>query len=70
MLRQDKETIDFGDLAFGGGAPGVHAAFQLHIALPDSLGSSKPRAWLIWRGNRKSELAQTRAPFQWLPFGG
>jgi len=69
LLSQDKDAIDFGDLAFGGGAPGVHASFQLHIKLPDNHGRSKPRAWLIWRGKRKSELAQTVAPFKWLSFG-
>ncbi len=67
LLKQDKDAIDFGDLAFGAGAPGVHAAFQLHIDLPGSNASSQPRAWLIWRNNRKSELKQTTTPFNWLP---
>jgi len=66
LLSQDKDAIDFGDLAFGGGAPGVHAPFQLHIALPDGHAASKSRAWLIWRGDRKSELGLTGTPFHWL----
>jgi len=68
LLNQDKDTIDFGDLAFGGGAPGVNPSFQLHIELPDNKALSKPRAWLIWRNDRKSELKQTTAPFNWLRF--
>jgi len=67
LLQQDKHAIDFGDLAFGGGAPGVHVSFQLHIELPDHKALSKPRAWLIWRHDRKSELKQTTTPFNWLP---
>ncbi len=67
LLNQHKDTIDFGDLAFGGGAPGVNSSFQLHIALPGSNAFSQPRAWLIWRNDRKSELKQTTTPFNWLP---
>ncbi len=75
LLRQDSESIDLGDLAFGGGAPGVNPSFQLHIDLKSDLKNdlqnsnpaSKPQAWLIWRGDRKSELKQTTAPFNWLP---
>jgi len=66
LLKQDKDAIDFGDLAFGGGAPGVNPSFQLHIELPKNKVLSKPRAWLIWRNDRKSELKQTAAPFNWL----
>jgi len=78
LLRQDSESIDFGDLAFGGGAPGVNPSFQLHIDLMNDLANdltndlqsgspaSKPQAWLIWRGDRKSELKQTTTPFNWL----
>lgn len=62
LLEQNEDHIDFGDLAFGSGAPGVRPAFQLHIKLT----GDQPRAWLIWRGERKSELALTSAPFQWL----
>lgn len=69
LLRQDSESIDFGDLAFGGGAPGVNPSFQLHIDLAGGTSvtlSSRPRAWLIWRNDRKSELTQTTPPFNWL----
>jgi len=66
LLKQEKDAIDFGDLAFGGGAPGVNASFQLHIDLPDNKALSKSRAWLIWRNDRKSELKQTTTPFNWL----
>jgi len=66
LLNQNKDAIDFGDLAFGGGAPGVNPSFQLHIELPNNKALSKPRAWLIWRNDRKSELKQTTAPFNWL----
>jgi len=67
LLRQTDDTIDFGDLAFGAGAPGVNPAFQLHIDLPDKQALSQPRAWLVWRHGRQSELRQTKAPFKWLP---
>jgi len=67
LLRQTDDTIDFGDLAFGAGAPGVNPAFQLHIDLPDNQALSQPRAWLIWRHGRQSELQQTSTPFNWLP---
>jgi len=75
LLKQNEHFIEFGDLAFGGGAPGVRPAFRLHIALKgdaaasssaQTAGSSNPRAWLIWRQNRKSELTLTSAPFGWL----
>jgi inner membrane protein len=66
LLKQDKTAIDFGDLAFGGGAPGVNPSFQLHIALPGNNTALKPHAWLIWRNDRKSELQQTTTPFNWL----
>lgn len=78
LLKQNENTIEFGDLAFGGGAPGTRTAFQLHIDLnrgtPESNSglaihaakSTNPRAWLIWRNKRKSELTLTSAPFNWL----
>jgi len=74
LLAQHHNAIDFGDLAFGGGAPGVNPSFQLHIdrvnsdpATPaGSVITSRPRAWLIWRNDRKSELMHTSTPFQWL----
>jgi len=65
LLKQDKDSIEFGDLAFGGGAPGVHPAFQLRIHAHDAE-TNKPRAWLIWRNHRKSELTYTAVPFNWL----
>jgi len=78
LLKQHADYIEFGDLAFGGGAPGVRPAFQLHIDLKDGASESNsalsahasgithPRAWLIWRDNRKSELTLISAPFKWL----
>jgi len=71
LLKQDKQSVDFGDLAFGAGAPGVNSSFLMHIDLSDG-NSATPatedtRAWLIWRGNRKSELTHTGTPFSWLP---
>ncbi|MDQ6982481.1 MAG: metal-dependent hydrolase [Mariprofundus sp.] len=73
LLEQNQQFIDFGDLAFGAGAPGVRSSFQLHIDLTDSdpaipnnsNETSQPRAWLIWRGNQKSELTLRSAPFNW-----
>ncbi|OIO73761.1 MAG: hypothetical protein AUJ57_03815 [Zetaproteobacteria bacterium CG1_02_53_45] len=78
LLKQNENVIEFGDLAFGGGGPGVRPSFLLHIDLKGdeaiSSGvdahagamSGKPRAWLIWRNDRKSEMNLTSAPFQWL----
>jgi len=78
LLEMNSEIIKFGDLAFGGGAPGVNPAFQLHIDLKGNKPSEssmdahatgrelQPRAWLIWRGDRRSELTLTSAPFNWL----
>ena len=62
LLDQSDRHINFGDIAFGSGAPGVRPSFQLHI----DRGGEQPRAWLIWRGERRSELTLTSAPFQWL----
>jgi len=62
LLEQGDGFTDFGDLAFGGGAPGANPSFQLHIDQSET----HPRAWLIWRGERKSELTLTSAPFNWL----
>jgi len=66
LLKQNKHAIDFGDLAFGGGAPGVNPSFQLHIDLPDNSTKTQAHAWLIWRNDRKSELIQTTTPFHGL----
>jgi len=72
LLNQSDTSIDFGDLAFGGGAPGVNSSFQLHIELAKDMSITStgslpaPHTWLIWRGNRKSELTQTTIPFNWL----
>jgi len=62
LLKRNSDYIDFGDLAFGSGAPGVRPSFQLHIELK----GEHPHAWLIWRGKRRSELTLTSAPFNWL----
>jgi len=77
LLEESENMIRFGDLAFGAGAPGVRSAFELriegynanlkysgeenHLAIP-----SQARAYLIWRNNHKSELTQTKVPFDWL----
>jgi inner membrane protein len=75
LLKQEEDSIKFGDLAFGGGAPGIQPAFQLRIDLnahmPENspslaTESANPRAWMIWRNKRKSELTLTSAPFNWL----
>ncbi|ATX82734.1 Membrane-bound metal-dependent hydrolase YbcI, DUF457 family [Mariprofundus ferrinatatus] len=78
LLDRGEDHIDFGDLAFGSGAPGVRPAFQLHIDMSgssDGNGSAmaahaaertKPRAWLIWRNNRRTELTHASVPFSWL----
>lgn len=62
LLERNDRYIAFGDLAYGSGAPGVRPAFQLHIALA----GERPRAWLVWRGERRSELTFASAPFGWL----
>lgn len=67
LLKQNSTSVDFGDLAFGGGALGVNSSFQLHIDLPNNSTATKAQAWLIWRGDRKSEITQTTSPFNWLP---
>lgn len=64
LLSKDHETMRFADLAFGGGAPGVRPAFELHINLNEQ--NQAVRSWLIWRGDRKSEITHTSAPFNWL----
>lgn len=77
LLEKNDDFIKFGDLAFSAGAPGVNPAFQLQIDLKGVNQSAstiaahaaeqpQPRAWLIWRGNRKSELTLTSAPFNWM----
>jgi len=75
LLEKNSDYIEFGDLTYGAGAPGVQPTFQLHIDLkgdaPDdgstlaarAAGNAHPRAWLIWRKSRKSELTFTSAPF-------
>jgi inner membrane protein len=79
LLDKNDDFIEFGDLAFGAGAPGVNPVFQLHIDLKSGTnennsalaahasGNPNARAWLIWRDKRKSELTLTSAPFNWLP---
>jgi len=78
LLKQHEDSIEFGDLAFGGGAPGIRPAFQLRIDLngdtPENSSAlaahaaenPNSRAWLIWRNHRKSELTFTSVPFNWL----
>ncbi len=66
LLDKNDDFIEFGDLAFGAGTPGVNPVFQLHIDTNDAE-TKEPRAWLIWRDKRKSELTLTSAPFNWLP---
>jgi len=78
LLDRSEGHIDFGDLAFGSGAPGVRPAFQLHIDLTGSpngnsspmtahaAGKDQARAWLVWRSDRRTELTHTSAPFNWL----
>ena len=72
LLEQNQQFIDFGDLAFGAGAPGVRSSFQLHIDLTAANSATPedsaegPQAWLIWRGSKKSELTLNAAPFRWL----
>ncbi|WP_407942741.1 metal-dependent hydrolase [Mariprofundus ferrooxydans] len=61
ILEQDDRHIECGDLRFGAGVAGQKSAFRLRIDL-----GSNPKAWLIWRGESKSELTQRTAPFQWL----
>ncbi|TLS74036.1 metal-dependent hydrolase [Mariprofundus erugo] len=65
VLASNDQTIDIGDLAYGGGAPGTSPAFQLHIELHPPL-TDQPRSWLIWRGGHRSELTTTERPFDWL----
>jgi len=79
LLKKSDNRIEFGDLAFGGGAPGVRPSFQLHIDLTGEISPGtqldahaattqeiQPRAWMIWRGDRKSELTLTSIPFNWI----
>ncbi len=70
LLEQNDKQITFGDLAFGGGAPGVRPAFQLQInfkdgAVDEAPKQQPPHAWLIWRNDHKSKLAPTSPPFSW-----
>ncbi|MDX8405563.1 MAG: metal-dependent hydrolase [Mariprofundus sp.] len=62
VLAQDEQHIECGDLRFGAGVTGIDSSFRLRIDLGDT-----PKAWLIWRGNKQSELTQTSSPFHWLP---
>jgi len=70
LLEQNDKQTTFGDLAFGGGAPGVRPAFQLQINLEDrtegDISEKQPtHAWLIWRNDHKSKLDPTSPPFSW-----
>jgi len=65
LLIQNQSQLEFGDLAFGAGAPGVHAPFRFHIERRSS--NEPPHAWLIWRDDRCSELRGLNRPFDGLP---
>ncbi|MDX8392821.1 MAG: metal-dependent hydrolase [Mariprofundaceae bacterium] len=51
LLEHDDKHLEFGDLRFGAGIEDAEAPFRLHIEIGET-----PRAWLIWRANRKSPL--------------
>lgn len=51
LLERDANHIEFGDLRFGAGVPGEVASFRLRLEL-----GKEPKAWLIWRDERKSPL--------------
>ncbi len=51
LLEQHADYIEFGDLRFGAGIRGTHASFRLHIER-----GHKPRAWLVWRNDVRTEL--------------
>ncbi|HXH72642.1 MAG TPA: metal-dependent hydrolase [Mariprofundaceae bacterium] len=51
LLERDATHIEFGDLRFGAGVPGEVASFRLRLELGE-----QPKAWLIWRDERKSPL--------------
>jgi len=51
LLKSEPGLLEFGDLRFGAGVPGEVASFRLRLQTGD-----KPKAWLIWRAERKSPL--------------
>ncbi len=78
LLKKSDNVVEFGDLAFGGGAAGVNPSFLLHIELNPrkqelsnmaahaaTPASEQAQAWLIWRNDRKSKLTFSSAPFDW-----
>jgi len=56
LLRRDDTIVEFADLRFDTGTNG-ESAFRLRIELKDT-----PKAWLVWRGDRKSEITEAIAP--------
>jgi len=57
LLKDNDHMIEFGDLAYGGGAEGVDASFRLQVdkQVTENV-DQPPQAWLIWRGNRKTAI--------------
>ncbi len=51
LLSADAQQLEFGDLRFGAGVPGVTSPFRLRVKT-----GTQPKAWLIWRGEHGSEL--------------
>jgi len=51
LLARDDKHLEFGDLRFGAGIEDAETPFRLHI---ETVGTT--RAWLIWRGTRRSLL--------------
>ena len=56
LLKESDSMIEFGDLAYGGGVEGVDASFRLQVDKPSTASVKPPKAWLIWRGNRKTAI--------------
>lgn len=56
LLRRDGALIEFSDLRFDTGTGG-ESAFHLRIELGNA-----PKSWLVWRGDRKSEISEAIAP--------
>ncbi len=51
LLAGNAQYLEFGDLRFIAGTAGAVSPFRLRIQT-----GPQPRAWLIWRGERRSEL--------------
>lgn len=61
LIRRDQHVIEFADLRFET-MNMEREAFRLRIELGDDLAGEKPRAWLIWRKDRKIDLTDATAP--------